>query len=327
MLLDKFNLFSQISIGCLIFFSYLIRSQGIILLPVLFIFQIIDVIQSNHPKNKYFIIGLHLCTPYIVFLLLEILNSLLLPTSTTSTGYSSVIHLISLGTILNNIKYYAFLLSDFFIIPGLKELIYFGTLPIVIIGIKNNYKKDYLYIIFCFLIFSINILFPFTQGLRYVFPILPFYLYFLYCGFHQTNNYFSVLFLKLNVSQIYFLSIIFISIIQYPSIINQKLNIIDGPYHPKSIELFNYIKMNTPLNSKIYFAKPRVLTFYTQRQSGNMSTDDYNYKINVISKNPETPLEKNKDQLINLNPPNYKLIFNNNSFYVFEKGYKPNTTL
>lgn len=71
---------------------------------------------------------------------------------------------------------------------------------------------------------------------------------------------------------------------------------IEGPYSKEAIEVFSFIKQNTSDNSKILFAKPRALAYFTGRTSF----------INTEWANKEL-LQKE----INLFKPDYALIKSN----------------
>ena len=70
--------------------------------------------------------------------------------------------------------------------------------------------------------------------------------------------------------------------------------------------MFNFIKENTELDSKICFRKPRVIKYFTNRMCiGNCNDEDFEIKY-VIT-------------LENFNPLEFIKIFSNTTFKAYEK--------
>jgi hypothetical protein len=55
---------------------------------------------------------------------------------------------------------------------------------------------------------------------------------------------------------------------------NMKDHIMPGPCQKDSVELFNYISLNTSEDSIIIFNRPRVMTLYTDRKSAKIGDFD-----------------------------------------------------
>ena len=99
-----------------------------------------------------------------------------------------------------------------------------------------------------------------------------------------------------------------------------KDNIMPGPHQKDSIELFNYISLNTNKDSIIIFDKPRVMTLYTYRKSARItnfvkiieSGADYI----VCRQNSQDDLEMQK------NGQRVDKIFFNNTFNIYQLNTK-----
>ena len=70
-------------------------------------------------------------------------------------------------------------------------------------------------------------------------------------------------------------SILNISHETYKNIIFNRTEVIDGPYRPDSIQLFNYIKENTNKDDALIFHKPRAMILYTDRKSFAMRSQNF----------------------------------------------------
>ena len=320
--------FCYLLIGIFMFISYSIRINGIILLPCLILTQILEYKYSITEHNRKYLTVLKYSIPYIAFSVLILIIGMTLPREST---YADHFALVTLKGIFSNVIYYAKLLGHFFstLIPKSGKIIYLITIPFVILGLLEKIKKDYLYIAFSIFTVCLYILAPGRDGLRYLFPIIPFYLYFLFSGINKISFILSNKNIKIDTGLmagiplilLFFLTISVNIYRQY----NLKDNIIPGPYQKDSVELFNYILLNTNKDSIVIFDRPRVITLYTNRKSARITNFD---KIKesgadyvVCRKNSQVDLEMQKfAQRVNK-------IFINNTFNLYRLNTKKQTAL
>ena len=313
------EIFSYLLIGIFMFISYSIRVNGIILLPCLFLAQIIEYKYSIKECSRKYLTVLKYLIPYIAFSVFILIIGMILPKGSTYDDYFA---LITLKGIFLNVIYYAKLLSHFFstLIPKSGKIIYLITIPFVILGLSEKIKKDYLYFAFSIFTVCIYILSPGRDGLRYLFPIIPFYLYFIFVGINKLNFILSNKDIKIDLGLmigiplivIFFLTISVDIYKQY----NMKDNIMPGPHQKDSIELFNYISSNTNKDSIIIFNKPRVMTLYTNRKSARITNFDKIIESDadyiVCRQNSQVDLEMQK------NGQRVDKIFVNNTFNFYQ---------
>ena len=293
----------RILLGTIIACSFFVRTNGILLIFVLCWSQLANtcvLLWKNYKHEMVwrdiFIIfwkrGLMeqnnkilLFVPYIVFSCLIIIWRLILP----SGGSSHFEHLSHINTesIKGNSIYYSSLLADFFTgIPDFgkysgKQVTYILTLPLVAIGIVKNIRNSHHVLVYIFLTYLLFILWPHKQGLRFLFPVLPFYLFFLMSGLSSVINR-KNLWGRITTQILCLFSITFISF-QFVTIsISQARakpksgNVrVDGLMSDTSLEMFNFIRQNTTLQDTIVFFKPRVMRLMTERNTlGIDSVDD-----------------------------------------------------
>ncbi len=311
-------------IGIFIFISFSIRSSGIILLTTLFTVQYFEKAYSSinitvlHWRN-----AIHLL-PYLVFLILTVSLGEILPNKAT---YPDQLSLITIKGIEGNIHYYSKLMSVFFSIPlnNFGQIVYCVTIPFVLLGVFKRVKDNYIYFIFSIFTVTLYIIWPGVQGLRFLFPIIPFYLFFLFVGLNEIKlsvRLFNMLKpIRINLSLIFGISLILIFGIfvlnkTYQTISLQE-KIINGPYSNDSLELFNYITSNTDKDDAIVFFKPRVMLLYTGRKSirlGNFfQIKNSDAKYIVCRRNA------NLDLLIQNHQETAEKIFENNTFCLYSK--------
>ena len=322
---------SYLLIGFFIFFSYLIRSQGILLIPTLLVCQYISNrgsfkqgIVSYLRANKLEII------PYIIFTILVVIINNLFPNG-SSVYLKQLFSGLTLTSIIRNIYYYSILISTFFGPLSISKVFFGITIPFTVLGIIKNVKKDYLYLVYTFFTFLLYIFWPFHQGLRFIFPILPFYMYFFFVGLSKIS---TSVFLpskfnprKWNLVKIAAIILILgscvgISLSCFRYYIFNNSNIIEGPYTVESKKMFDYISENTSEEDIIIFYKNRVMTLYANRISKNIiyldqimeSKADYfvysEHFKNTYGSSMASQIENHKEK--------FKLVFQNNKFKIYK---------
>lgn len=247
------------------FFATLVRNNGILLFLLFMICNLKILIQAfslkvSKIKNVYNFFILFLWC--LFWLILGKLQNSLLPFDNI---HENVIKGISLEGLETNFRYYVNTLSDFFSGSQIDQKIVMGiTIPFCVLGITATIKNKFHYIIYIILTFALYVFWPIQGGFRFLFPILPLYIYYLFKGIDFSNfgfgfNYykmgklFSILFLSFIVS-CFFLNIFFNS---WRNIKNNRIQA--GPFDNTSKELCLFIKEKISLNDVIVFCKPRAL--------------------------------------------------------------------
>ncbi len=248
---------NQLLVGVLIFFSYYIRDVGIILLPTLMVYQFqLIFIEKKKEKNQWYYF-----LPYFIFVAFYLLNYVLFPKG-NANHYDLFWSKLSWELILKNAIYYVRLFSSYFFIKN--EFLLFLLFPLLV-GIFSYWKKQLHFITYTILMLLIYLIWPAQQGMRFVFPILPFILYFIVKGLQVLS-----LFLKLRqrylsillASSLFFL--IYQSIQRIVDFSNTDTNL---AYNSETKLMYIYISENIPEKEVIGFAKPRVLRLFTGRNS------------------------------------------------------------
>jgi hypothetical protein len=183
---------------------------------------------------------------------------------------------------------------------------------------------------FIFFFYSVLILiYPYTDGgLRFIFPMLPFLIYYL-CFF------FAYLFYKFQFGSIILNTLLILLISAYFSPLKQIIAssglIEKGPYEKQSVELFNFLK-TTSKSSVIVFCKARAISLYSERSSLYPAKDQIESKTLIQFKRHENLFvviskDKNNEEIfdpliiqyIHDHRDNYVLAWENEFFIVMKQ--------
>ena len=190
-------------------------------------------------------------------------------------SHISLIKSVSPGQIKSQLIYYFILPAQFFtgMLDEVGQTLFGASLPLFIIGMVKRRNRDYHIISYGALFILLYIVWPGRQGLRYLFPILPFYISFVLTGLesiHDKSDEILNAFWKFaSVCSVILIVIFFlrISINDASNNLKQKRMVKTGPYVSTSKDLFKFISNNTENDSIIVFFKPRVMRLFTNRQS------------------------------------------------------------
>ncbi len=273
------NIWRALGLGAVCFVACYIRTSGIILLFTLLAAQILNRtcfgMAYRRRGNAFPDAGWAFIQwiPYLVFGLLLALSSGLLPRSGDEYIGQA---LNARGWVqLKNIGLYALLPSTIWhswtenSLPNL--LIGLPLLTVAATGILKNWRKDWLFLIYGF--FSLILLFayPIYQGFRFILPLLPFYLYFLFKGFSKLGQDLSERLGKgwLTIPHSLYGMILLILFVQ--ATIQTAHNLANGrekpgPFDPISQQMFETIAQKAKPDDVVVFFKPRLMRLLTGRE-------------------------------------------------------------
>jgi hypothetical protein len=254
---NRFDCYRGVLLGITIFAAIFIRQNGIVLIGVLAIMHLKILLNKKEKIHK-----LQFLTPYITFALLLIIAAILFPQKNST--HFSVLKSVNAETLNFNIDYYFnYLPKEFF---QKREWIFYVSAPFFFIGLVKDLWTKTFPSVFFILFLLLLIIWPAFQGLRFVFPVLPFYLYFIFSGIHLSLQsslrlgfasiaapaYLFYIFLDFNIW--------FLRVTEH-----SMCKPLDGPFDQESAEVFTYIKENTSNNSLFVFFKPRALHLLAHR--------------------------------------------------------------
>lgn len=257
--------------GIVFYLAYGTRSLGILLIPSLLIF---DVIRNKKLVPSKFALGGTVITLCLVAMQSYFLHS--------DKGYydqfATSFH-DSMTTwvkyIVGNLKSYAFSLTDIWD-NGFNRLFRLGlTVTITgfaIWGYLGRLRKNIAYAdIFVAIYITVVLIVPMDGGLRYLIPIIPFYIFYAQQGVTtlQVGK-------DLRNAAIALMGIAIL--IAYTTKYSKQdfKHLPDGIEKAESVEFFNYVKHQTLASDVFIFTKPRALALFTDRKSSfyPMDLDD-----------------------------------------------------
>jgi hypothetical protein len=174
--------------------------------------------------------------------------------------------------LFHNTLYYAELLEDFFSpVPSLSMLgfaLYLLSIPPVFVGIRSSWRESFPMLLYAALTVGLYIVWPYQQGLRFIFPLIPIYVYFLILGLRVFGQRWD------GVSEFYMLPLAGLALafavsstcLAYRNL-SQGRPSPQGPYTLQAREMLTFINDNTSLDDVVVFRKPRVMRLFTGRPS------------------------------------------------------------
>ena len=329
-------------LGASIAAAYFIRTNGLLILVTLAITQIIAKLLEikdgepatgpspatfkGAPSHTCFHIGKLFIplSPYVTFFCIALVWEIFLPEGGAS--HASALAKTSPEHLMRNLKYYFELPLDFLVKVPLKKLLWWTSIPVALFGVIQRRHSYYHMIIYVFLTVLLYIHWPGTEGLRFIFPVIPFYGLFVLAGvtaFQAGTTDRERLFRK-TVGLLPFILVLFCFALNSVKLARKNLahhrELASGPFTAASMNMFKFIEQNTERNSIVIFFKPRVMRMLTGRQSLMICKPEQitrgNYFVLYLK-------ERVKDQVspesvINLTKQGYALlVYENSEFRVY----------
>lgn len=265
----KRSVLHDVLIGAAIFFTTFLRVTGILLLGCFLIVEFFRLLRNRN--NRAVVMGI-IQDGFIVcavFILLWIVNLILFPSGGESY-FSQYAQLIE--TARGFIPAYFNVFSLFFGDAQVWKYVYYFVLIFFLIGAWSRRTQEPIFILFFIFWIGVHITYPYWQGPRYIFPLLPIFIYFIFQGMKLMISKLPEGFALLGQRVFFGFWILIASVFLLESGRNAYVNmqnnrVINGPFDPMSIEVYNYIKEETPPDSVIVFFKPRVMVMMTEHRS------------------------------------------------------------
>ncbi|MGK7396600.1 MAG: ArnT family glycosyltransferase [Candidatus Cyclobacteriaceae bacterium M3_2C_046] len=310
-------------LGIVFFAGTFIRSIGHLMVLVFAAVQVIQNYQRGFTRMKTF--NFPTLLTYGIYIMLVFFIGGLFPKS--SLYLNDFLNADFLNVIYRNLIYYISLPSEFFQVTDSEVfagVLYGLTIPFLAAGLLVRYKKDYFYLILMVFTYALLLIYPYHQGLRFIFVLVPFTLYFTIRGACWIRNHFISHFQRkvLPFNSVYaFCTVLFVLFIYADIKMMREKNpeIQTGPIISESREMFHYIEKNVSPEKVIIFRKPRVMTLFTGRKSVRKEELD---EISLY-KGHYLVLDKiNNDQQLPVNAApqanGLKKIFQNNQFDIYQ---------
>jgi hypothetical protein len=302
--------------GISIFAAAFVRTQGLLLLGTVLLWQGLRFLTGRETRRQTVIETLITMAGFGV---LWGASALIFPGGQTS--YLSLYEDFNMSIVYRNISLYPLLFGDFFTgLPG--NTFIFGLFVVLFfIGLVARWKNDLLVTLYAGLYLLVLWSWPEWQGYRMIFPLLPVFIYFAFWGI-------KVL-LRLErgkaIAQKFVSAFLLLMVATFAvrAGLNAYGNLragreINGPFDPYSMEMYNFIKEQTPPESVIVFFKPRALRLMTDHDAlaltecARMPEGDYLALSKKVGENLQIPPERIKECNLPLDK-----VFENRRFLVY----------
>jgi hypothetical protein len=288
-------------IGVSIFLVTFLRATGILLLVCFLMVEFFKLI--NHRADWGIFKQILLCSSIVCvsFISLWIASSVLFPGGGDS--YLSQYAGLSADKIRNSIAAYFNVYHLFFGQAAAWRYLYYVLVVFFLIGAWTRWKEELFFLLFFVLWMIVHIAYPYWQGPRYIFPLLPIFIYFTFQGMKFVIQKLPEKYTQIGNRTLYgfwsLLTIVFL----FNSCLNAYVNLqhdraINGPFDQYSNEVYKYIRENTPANSVIIFFKPRVMVLMTDHRTimstecSRMLKGDYLVLSRKVGRNQQIPPEE-----------------------------------
>ena len=305
--------------GTAIFAAFFVRTQGLILLGSALLFQGIRFLGQRETRRQ---IVIDSAVMTAIFVVLWGISSLIFPGGQGS--YLTLYEDFKINTLTGNIASYSRLFSEFFApLPG-YEFFFNVFVVLFFIGLVVRFKEDILFVLYAFLYLLVVWTWPAWQGYRFLFPVLPFFIYFAIQGIRATVAKAAARQKELFRNGAYAYLALIVAFFAFYAGWNGIVNLragrdINGPFDPFSIETYSFIKDNTPPESVIIFFKPRALRLMTDRDAlaitecERIPEGDYLALSKKVGENLQIPPEQIGECNLSLDK-----VFENRRFVVFK---------
>ena len=307
--------------GAAIFAAFFVRTQGLILLGSVLLFQGIRFLGQRAQRRQILTDSLITLASFGV---LGGISALIFPGGQTS--YLALYAGFSLDTLTGNIVAYSQVFGEFFAtVPG--QALFFGIFVVLFfIGLVARFKADLLFVLYVALYLVVLWTWPEWQGYRFLFPMLPLFIYFAIQGIRVMLEKVKVGEKQKAILQngAYAYLLLIAILFTYNSGSNAYANLragreINGPFDPYSIETYDFIKNSTPPDSVIVFFKPRAMHLMTDRDAlaltecERMSEGNYLALSKKVGENLQIPPERIDECNLPL-----ERVFQNRRFIVYQ---------
>jgi len=256
--------------GMVIFFAAFIRTTGVILLASFLACQAYLFFTQQHNRK---IIAAKSTVVVGTFALFWITSSLIFPNG--QGAYFRQLMGFTFEKLLTvNLPGSFYLGAQFLgIQPNTVWMyVYYALFIFFLLGIWARRNKDLPIILFFVLYLGAMLIWPEWQGVRFIFPILPIFVYFIFQGINTAIVKLPEQARPISLRAISLLWVVLIGMLIYNSGTRAYSNLqnnrkINGPFDSYSGDVFNFVKEETPPDSVIVFFKPRAMRLFTDRDS------------------------------------------------------------
>lgn len=257
-------------LGLMIAVSWSIRTTGILLLASFLFVNVLEIWRNRRDQNFYKNGLRKIVIVSGAFGVAWLLYALIFPGGAES--YFAQYQPLHFGNVLAFASSYFYLFQVFFGEEVIWEYVYYVLFIFFLIGLWVRRKEDVLFIVFFVLWMLLLITWPSWQGTRFILPLFPIFIYFVFQGMKYVLHMLPSTYQQFGRTAIFSFWIVVIVFFVYVSATNAYINIqngrsMNGAYDVHSMEMYTFIREKTSPESIIIFFKPRAMRLMTDRDS------------------------------------------------------------
>lgn len=319
---DKRGTLAYVLLGGSIALAFFIRTTGILLLISFLVVEAFKLWRGRTDREASRKILWDMFIVCATFGVLWGVYALLFPGGGES--YLAQYRAFRLEIMLGFISGYFQLFSLFFGEDITWKYVYYVLFVFFLVGLWSRRKEEPGFIVFFSLWMILLITWPYWQGPRFIFPLLPIFISFTFQGMRTVIHALPEKYHQLGHGVFYVFWLLLIGIFLFNSGVRGYNNVrngrsINGPYDPVSREAYSYIREETPTDSVVVFFKPRAMRLMTDRDTlmiyecSGLSKGDYIVLSKKVGENNQIPPEHINTCYLPLEE-----VFDNRRFIVYE---------
>ena len=290
-------------IGASIFCTTFLRATGLLLLGCFLAVEFFRLVAQRADREAVKRIVINSFFVCAVFAALWILNAVIFPGGGES--YLSQYENLTANLVRDFIGLYFRIFAWFFGVEPGWQYLYYVVLLFALIGAWIRRRDEPFFLWFFVLWMLVHITYPYWQGPRYIFPLLPIFIYFAFQGMRfvvsnlpEKNRlvgqwaFYGFWIAIIGYFLVYSASTVYVNLKE-----DRQIN---GPFDPYSMEVYDYIKRKAPPDSVLIFYKARVMRLMTGYPSiminecDGMLKGDYLILSKKVGENNQVPPDQIK---------------------------------
>ncbi len=254
------------AIGFVAALAWFVRPNGLLLLGGLGAAHFVHGANGARPGRP----SARTLLPYGVFAVMMIVATLVSP---SGGGQGSAILDVSLPRIVTHFRYYLELPSRFLTDVPHGLLLYGASLPLAIVGLLRRAKSDVHVVVYGVLTLLLYIAWPSRQGLRFLLPVLPFYISFVLTGIEafiesapERMRAVHRACCAVPIGAV-LVAMTIASTSAAAGNLERGRATTAGPYSPDAAAMFEFVERSTAPDDVVLFYRPRIMRMLTDRPS------------------------------------------------------------
>ena len=263
------SVWRYVLLGVAMFLAFFIRTTGVILLAGFLACQALLFLQERSRRRA---VLQNSAIVAVTFILLWLVSSAIFPNG--QGAYFRQLAGFTAETFVNNVYNYFYLFVQFFTTNPSPAwtLIYYLLAVFFLVGAWTRRRADQMLVIFFAFYFAVMVVWPEWQGIRFIFPLIPIFIYFAFQGMLSFVRILPERYVSFGKGVNFLLWLALAGIFLFQTGTRAYSNLrenrqINGPFESFSTEMYDYVKANTPPESVVVFFKPRAFRLFTDRDS------------------------------------------------------------